>query len=170
MVLNLSGEENKEEEKERSPSPKPKRKKRRLKKLKRGKAVEETPKEEIVEQIPQPENPKPIEDDTELDIDLNAIPNEDGVFQADEDEDDDIKDDAHDPKNLADQDPDFDENEVNNEEIVEPMNDEMVERIEQEAEMNRKAREYMEKLEGRKPRRGNISTSALVVKFQLILL
>jgi len=96
-------------------------------------------------------------------LDLNVVPNDEGVFQADED--DDIMDDANDPVALAAKDPDFDENEVNNEEIVEPMNDEMVERIEQEAEMNRKAREYMEKLEGRKPKRGNISTTALVVRF-----
>lgn len=101
------------------------------------------------------------EDDDDQDLRLD---NED-----DDDDDEGIPDDAEDPEDLRNDDPDFEEDDilgdqdrVNNQNVAE-MNDELVERIEQEAEMNRRAREYMEKIEGRRPKRGDISMNILIV-------
>lgn len=75
-------------------------------------------------------------------------------------DDDDIPDDAEDIH--KERDPDFQENK----EVVEPGDDDknLAEEIEKEVEMNRRAREYIEKLERKRPKRGNISTTALVVR------
>lgn len=87
-------------------------------------------------------------------------------------EEDPLPDDAEDPEDIRKKDPDFDEDDILddqenvNNQAVDVINDQIVERIEQEAEMNRRAREYMEKIEGKRPKRGDISTNILVVKIK----
>ncbi len=60
-----------------------------------------------------------------------------------------------------DADPDFDadkEEELPNDNL----NQEMVDQIQQETQLNKQSRDYMEKIDGRKPKRGNINTTYLV--------
>lgn len=116
------------------------------------------------------------EDSNELDRELGMDDEEEenNDINLDGDDEENLPDDAEDPEEIRDQDPDFDDDDlledgemVNNREVNE-MNDQIVEQIEQEAEMNRRAREYMEKIEGKRTKRGDISTNILIVNIDSI--
>ena len=108
-----------------------------------------------------------------VDENLQAGVNNPGQQRQEGLEEDDQEDDAVDPARQQQIDPDFNDDEeldIDDQarELDSPVrrraeqkNNELVSHIEKEAEINRKHREYMEKLEGKKARRGNISTAVL---------
>ena len=172
LILNASEDEDLDLqldiEDEPSPEPEKPKRRRRLKKnnnTKKLRKAKDTQAQGPVEvnQAPSPEPPLP-QDDTQ-DVAGNELkPND--IYQDDED----IPDDAQDQYPLPQKDPDFQgEAALENQKQIE--NDFTTEEpdieVQKEQEYQRRAREYIQKLEKKRTKRGSIETSILLVSLDL---
>lgn len=168
LILNASEDEDLDLqldiEDEPSPEPEKPKRRRRLKKnnnTKKLRKAKDTQAQDPVEvnQAPSPEPPLP-QDDTQ-DVAGNELkPND--IYQDDED----IPDDAQDQYPLPQKDPDFQGDQALENQQNEFETEEQDANFQKEQEYQRRAREYMNKLERKRTKRGSIETSILLVSFR----